>query len=321
MMSVRTTDRLTSNVPYLFDAVEEIASNSLLRHITVKPSMCGHNGLLVGRIGDWTWETVSHACGINVFAAHDPEGIPTYLSFYYFHLFGDSRFYLHRSTFGDVLQIVSSCFSLTAESVLCLHRLAYLDTQCPADPLALEEFLAPRPGCLYAMNVNRWIKRGAQGNRVLCSATPEGFRFQHLPGVPRGLSPRLHYDEARQRGHFAHPVDYRFVTTYEFPYSVDVSRDFNGVGLMYFSTFFSIVDKTVSAVWADLGRSYQDYFDRRVTAERVLFLGNADAGAALSLNATLRARPDRPGTEHLDIQITESATGRLLAIADVLIED
>jgi len=159
------------------------------------------------------------------------------------------------------------------------------------------------------------------GQQGLCSATPEGFHFQRLPGVPPDLSPRQHYDEARQRGHFAHPVDYRSLTTYQFSYSVDVSRDFNGVGLLYFSTFFSIVDKTVSAVWEDLGRSYQEYFDRRVTAERVLFLGNADAGALLSLNATLRARPDQSGPEHLDIQVVERATGRLLAIADVLIDD
>lgn len=319
-MSVRTTNRLTSNTHYLFDTVEEIASNSLLRYVTVKPSMCGHNNLLVGRIGDWTWETVSYACGINAFDARDSSGDPTYLSFYYYHLFGDSGFYLHRSTFGDVLQVVSSCFSLTAESVLCLHRLSDLETQCPADPLAMEEFLAPRPGCLYAMNVNRWIKRGGQGNRVLCSAAPKGFRTQHLRSVAPALSPRLHYDEARQRGHFAHPVGYRFVATYEFPYTVDVSRDFNGVGLMYFSTFFSIIDKTVSAIWADLGRSYQDYFDRRVMAERVLFLGNADAGAVLSLTATLRASPDRSGKEHLDVKISEPAAGRLLAIADLVIE-
>jgi|SRR5580658_454037 probable biosynthetic protein (TIGR04098 family) len=321
MIFAPTVKRLESSVPYLFDSVEEISANSLLRYVTVKPSMCGHNSLLVGRIGDWTWEIVSHACGINVFNAKDAEGIPTYLSFYYYHLLGDSEFYLHRSTFGDVLQVASTCFAFTSESLLSLHRLTYLDERCPAEPVTLEEFfLRPRPGCLYAMNVNRWIKRGAQGNGQLCSATPVGFRFQHLPSVPHDLSPRLSYDKARRCGHFEHPVNCPRVGNYDVPYDVDVSRDFNGVGLLYFSSFFSIVDKAVSAVWARLGRTYQDYFARRVTAERVLYLGNADAGAALSLKVTHRATKGLHAVEHLDIQIQEIDTQRLLAIADVLIQ-
>ncbi len=304
------------------DTLVRVDDQSLLRFVTVKPAMCGHNARLAGQIGDWTWEAVSHLCGVNTFRATDALNTPTYLSFFYYQLIGDQAFHLRVPTFGDRLQVVSRCYGFGPESVLTVHRLAPASRALPATVSAEEMLRARLPGCLYAQTFNRWIQRRGQGNRELQSAAPSGFRYQHLDRLPPELSPRTAYDAARRSGSFV-PDDGTLLLRDDLrlAYEVDMGRDLNGVGLLYFASYFEIADSALAKAWRQLGRDDASFLDRVVHAQRVLFLANADACASLAIRIRRFEVPAQPGREVFDIGISERGSGRVLAIIELSCEE
>ncbi|WP_433618266.1 LnmK family bifunctional acyltransferase/decarboxylase [Dactylosporangium sp. CA-139114] len=288
----------------------------LLRDITVTPAMCGHNSLFVGQVGDWTWQTVSELCGTDAFTARDETGAPTYLAFYYYHLRGSREMHLRRFTFGDRLRVLSACYGYGSESVLTLHRIALAgDPAAEAEKLDPVEFYErPHAGCLYVETFNRWVTRSAQrSNRDLVRSAPVDFRHEHLPILPERYSPRAVYHRARTARTFDEGPAEVVVDGHTTTYRLDPTRDLNGVGLVYFAAYFSIVDTAVWRLWQLLGRDEEQYLRLRLTDERVCYLGNADAGTVLTLTARLRRHAD--GAEVVDVVIEEQDTARLIAVA------
>ena len=205
-----------------------LPDTSFARTEVVTPAMCGHNSLFAGRVGDWTWDAVSAACDVDAYRAHDETGVPTYLSFHYFRIRGGSALHPLLLTFGDRLDVVSQVFGLGSESLLTVHRVA-------------------RDGeALHVENVNRWISRSRPDtNRDLVRAAPAGFDHHRLPAVPPDLDPRRAYTGARRDLTFRPWAAGGPTLALEYP--VEASRDLNGVGLLYFASYFSVVD------WAVLG--------------------------------------------------------------------
>lgn len=302
--------------PLKEDTVWLAGPHTVVRELVVKPAMCGPNARLVGQIGDWTWDTVSRLCGIDAFRASDAGGTPTYLSFYYYELLGDAAFHLRTPTFGDRLQVVSTCCDFGAESILTLHRLAPLEHDLPPLLTAHELHEQRRPGCLYVRTFNRWIQRGDAGNRELHSAAPQGFRHQHLPQPAAQHSPRLAYDAARRQGGFV-PAGAEPRESCTLDYEVDMGRDLNGVGLLYFASYFEIVDSALARMWRRMGRSDDAFLARVLASQRMVFLGNTDAGAALSIELRRWVAADDAARESFTVRVLERDTGRLLAIAEL----
>lgn len=305
------------------DILIRVGEHIVAREVTIKPAMCGHNARLAGQIGDWTWETVSQLCGVNAFRAADQHGVPTYLSFFYYQLIGDQAFHLRSPTFGDRVQVVSRCYGFGPESILTLHRLAPA-ARGLAPTLSAEEMLRERhPGCLYAQTFNRWIQRGDSGNRVLHSAAPQGFHHQQLERLAPELSPRLAYDAARRSGSFVTPDQDGLSLRDEavLPYEIDMGRDLNGVGLLYFASYFEIADSALARMWRRMGRSDSAFLERVVTGHRLLFLANADACTALVVHIRRFLRADETHKEVYDIGIEERDTGRVLAVIELCCEE
>jgi probable biosynthetic protein (TIGR04098 family) len=291
--------------------------------------MCGHNSLFVGQIGDWTWDAVAAVCDTDVLGARDPSGAPTYLSFYYYRLRGSRRFHLRTPGFGDRLHIASRVFGFGSESVLTLHRITRTPASelshgaaAPPDaaPVDPDEFYAfDDDGTLYVENFNRWVTRSdARSNENLVRSSPPGFRHAHLPSLPEAYSPRLACHTARTRGSFEPDKPEGFVPLGEelqVDYAVEPSRDLNGAGLLYFASYFSIVDWALLRYWRVLGRTDAAFLDRIVVDQRLCYLGNADFDAVLSVGVRAWHRPGDPsGTELVDIVLDDARTGRALAV-------
>lgn len=307
--------------PIRTDTLERAGPRTLLREVTVKPGMCGHNALLISQIGDWTWEAVSRLCGVNAFRAADRAGNPTYLSFYFIQILGDRDFHLRTPTFGDCLQVVSTCYGFGSESIVTLHRLAHADRGLPPE-LSAEELLAVRhPGCLYVQTVNRWIRRGTRGNKELYTAAPIGFHHAHLEILPPTLSPRLAYDTARRRGEFASEAGFRPSCEWTMLYEVDAARDLNGVGLLCYATYFLITDSMLGKVWRLLGRSDRSFLDRVIVNTRVCFLGNTEPGTILAVRIRRSVKGPGDVAERFDVQIVEEDSRQILAVAALNCEE
>lgn len=313
------------------------------RHTTVAvgPAMCGPTSLFAGWLGDLTWSTVSEQCGIDVLRARNDRGAPAYLAFYYIHLRGSRTLHPGALTFGDRLSVSSGCFNEGSESVLTLHRLSLAggaDERRPLDPVEFGD--APREDCIYAQVFNRWISRTAEAeNTGLVTASPPGFRAAHLPAIPARYSPRAVYQRARQTRSFrdapaggdAAAGGAEAGAETEAPaleivldHEVDVTRDVNGVGLLYFASYFAMVDRAVLAVWRKLGRDDASFLRRIVLDQKICFLGNADIDSRMSLTARFHPAADRGGdaidpgdigVETLDVVAVEKGTERVLAVS------
>lgn len=287
----------------------------------VTPSMCGHNSLLIGRMGDWTWQLVGEACDVDVLRARTADGQPTYLSFCYYRVVGSRRFHLRSPEFGDRLAVRSQVYSLGSESVVTLHEVRR--TEPAAGPLTAAEFFGfPDPDCLYVEHYNRWVSRTeTESNRDLVRASPVSSRHDQLPTLDAEHSPRLPFRRGMTTGTpRADPLAAADSLRLSFP--VDITRDLNGVGLLYFASYFSLVDRAVLAWWRRQGRSTASFLARVVLDQQLCLIGNADADTMLDAQVS-GTGAHHDGIERLDVRITEEHSGRLIAVCalDIVLEE
>ncbi|MFF2625121.1 LnmK family bifunctional acyltransferase/decarboxylase [Kitasatospora griseola] len=292
--------------------------HTVVRQATVTPSMSGFNAQLYARIGDWTWDAVSSVCSTDVLTARTESGDPTYLAFYYFHAQSTGAVHPYRFSFGDRIDVVSGVFAAGGDSTLTLHRLSPAGAVDPGAFHWREFYGEPRPDCLYVENFNRWIARSAPGrNRGLERSAPHDFTHEHLPTVPRQYyAPRLCV-AARGSGTFRrHDTDHRpVVKGYTVRRPVDLARDFNPVGLMYFASYFSVVDSALWELWRVLGRDSATFLGRRIGDQKINYVGNVDPDDTLDVTLTLRQSRTEPLDELLDAVVR--VDGRLIAVSTI----
>ncbi|MER5704783.1 LnmK family bifunctional acyltransferase/decarboxylase [Micromonospora sp. NPDC002296] len=293
----------------------------LTREVTVTPSMCGGSSLVFAQLGDWTWEAVNAACRTNVYLAQNSEGQPTYLSFYYFHVKGSPTLHPYGLTFGDELEVTSRVLDFGSQSVLTLHRLSRVGSLGGDRLLEPEEFYErPRPDCMYVENLNRWVSRSrANSNQKLVEASPVGFQHEHLPRLPSAYSPRSAAGRAREKGTFYPDGVPGFlpVASAHSDQPLDPVRDLNGVGLVYFASYFSIIDTALLGLWLKIGRSKRQFLRRRVIDHQLGYFGNADLDSVFSISVRLWRDATDQGVEIADIAVRDRGTGRLLAVAAI----
>lgn len=298
-------------------------AGSLHRRATVTPATCGPSALFAAQVGDWTWETVAAACGTPVFNATDTSGAPVYLAFYYLHLRGGPGLHPGALRFGDALDVASRAFGFGSESVLTLHEVRRAgDAGGPPgsiDPRAFYE--RPHPGRMYVQSFNRWVRRGPRGGNLgLESASPVGFRHAHLATLPECYSPRAAYGRARARGTFLDPAAPGYAPgagELELEYAVEPTRDLNGVGLVHFAAYFSIVDWALLRLWRALGREDRAFLERVETDRRICYLGNADPGSVLRIRLRWWRREAPPAREVFNAALDDPANGRPVAVCTV----
>ncbi|MDB1089746.1 biosynthesis cluster domain-containing protein [Streptomyces sp. ACA25] len=289
------------------------------RDVVVTPGMCSGGSLIFGRIGDWTWQVVGDSCGMNVHGARTADGDPAYLSFYYFHVRGGEVIHPHGLTFGDELSVMSRAFRFGTQSVITLHRMSPAGLELAEGALdPAEVYEHPHPDCLYAETFNRWIARTSAGsNRNLAQVVPPGFSHHDLPLLPNEYSPRSLVGRARATGTFypsGPPACHEAGSAQTFEYVLDVVRDLNGAGLMYFASYFSVFDTVLLHLWRSLGRTDEQFLRRKVTDQKIGYFGNADPGAVFTITARRWWSTERRDIEIADMAMHDTATGQLIAV-------
>lgn len=298
-----------------------LGSDSLSRRVMITPAMCGHNSLFVAQLADWTWETVSTVCGTDMYREKNADGLSTYLSFFYLRMLAGPTVQMHQFTFGDVIDVVTTAFNFGTESMLTLHRIERAadngDAPRPVDPFEFYE--RRQEDCLYVESLNRWITRSRpESNEALVKSSPEGIATNHLPKLPDRYSPRLAYDLARRAGTF-HDLTSRdyvpVVEQYVIDYTIDAARDLNGVRLVFFASFVSIIDSGLLKLWKHLGRDVESFLNRVVRDRQILYTANAENDSALQLTFTSWRRRDDPREEIFNVVIREPARDRLVLVS------
>lgn len=301
--------------------VRILDGGAMHRRLRVSPGMCGHNSLFMGQVGDWTWDTVDALCGADVFNARNAAGAPSYLAFYYLHVMAGRTLHPGSLGFGDEIDVVSRLFDFGSESILALHRIGRGRAgDAAAAPLEPEEFYErPRDDCIQIESFNRWVsRRPNQGNENLVIASPPDFAHRHLPKLPERYSPRRVYDLARVHysfvpelaGDLASATDERRTE-----YRIDITRDINAVGLVYFAAFFSIVDRAVLDLWRHLGRGDAAFMNRIVTDQKMTYLGNTDVDSVLVTRTRMWQAAGEGGCDIINVVVCERDSERVIAVS------
>lgn len=182
----------------------------------------------------------------------------------------------------------------------------------------------PHADCLYVENFNRWIARSRPGsNQRLSEVAPPDFTSAHLPRLPNQYSPRTPVGRAREAGTFCSEVPPGFTSTgpvHTSEYALDVARDINGAGLVYFASYFSIFDTALLRLWRSLGRGDEQFLQRKVIDQKVGYFGNADPGAVFTISVRRWRSETQPEIEIADMAMRDSRTGRLLAVTGIELE-
>jgi probable biosynthetic protein (TIGR04098 family) len=294
--------------------------HSMYRRLTLTPAMCGHNSLFLAQVADWTWGTVSATCGTDMYREKNGSGMPTYLSFFYLRICAGPAIQMHQFTFGDVIDVVTTAYNFGTESILTLHRVARASRDGapprPVDPLEFYEQRDDR--CLYVESLNRWITRSRPGNEALVKSSPEGIAVSHLPVLPDRYSPRLVYDVARKAETFhdvASPDYLPAVEEYTLDYTIDAARDLNGVGLVFFASFASIIDSALLKLWKHLGRDVPSFLARVVRDRRICYAANVEVDSTVRLTLRSWRRRDNPAEEIFNVVMRDLARDRLVLVS------
>jgi len=300
--------------------------NSLYRRVMITPSACGHNCLFLAHLGDWTWEAISTMSHTDIFREKNEDGDPVYPSAFYLRVCGSPAIQMHHFTFGDVIDVVTSVFNFGSQSLLVLHRVERApEDGAPPRPVDPSEFHERRDeNRLYVQLVNRWIARSRKtSNEELFKSAPERFATRHLPVLPDRYSPRLSYDLARRAETF-HDVaspDYEpVVEEFAVDYTIDAARDLNGVGLVYFASFQSIVDSALLKLWRHLGRDVHSFINRVVRDRQAVILSNAEIDSDLRLILRSWRRRDDPRQEVFNVVIRHPARDRAVVVSTLQIQ-
>lgn len=300
--------------------------HSLYRRVMVTPSMCGHNCLFLANVGDWTWDAISTMCHTDVFREKNEAGQPVYPSAFYLRVCAGPAIQMHHFTFGDIVDVVTTVFNFGTESMLVLHRIgrAPQDGAPPSKGDPLEFYERRDDDCLYLEFVNRWIARSrSTSNEQLVKSSPERVATKHLPVLPDRYSPRRSYDIARRVETF-HDVaspDYEpVVEEYSVDYTIDAARDLNGVGLVFFASFNSIIDSGLLKLWRHLGRDVPSFVNRVVRDRQLCLTSNAEIDSTLQLTFRSWRRRDDPREEVFNVVVRDPARGCVVLVSTLQIQ-
>lgn len=306
-------------------AARILDGSAMHRRVRVSPGMCGNSSLFMGRVGDWTWETVDALCGTDVFNARNAGGSPSYLAFYYLHVMGGRALHPGCLAFGDEIDVTSRLFDFGSESILALHRIGRSAGGGREAALFEPEEFYERPSddCIRVESFNRWVsRRPNEGNENLVIASPPDFAHRHLPVLAERHSPRRVYDFARLHHSFAptltgESADASIERRLE--YRIDVTRDVNAVGLVYFAAYFSIVDRAVVDLWRHCGRTVVAFMNRVVTDQKMIYLGNADVDSVLFTKTRMWDAAGPDGSDIFNVIVGERGSERVIAVSTLSI--
>jgi amino acid adenylation domain-containing protein len=297
-----------------FSALPDSRNTQLHTSFIVKLSASGSASRWISAIGDWSWEYVSRQCGVNVLRARNADGKPSYLAFCYLRILGGPGLQCNLISPGDELDVSTSGFRGSADSLSVVHQIRHKSGSL-AFPLATyEELQSGDEHSLIVEGFHRWLVRSQEGdNDDLARSQPAGYRSEHLPGIPDAHHPWRRYRPAIERLSFREgdewsPPGDEIVL----PYRVDGDRDLNGVGLLYFASYFDLFqlgarEAARRAGWPETA------FQRRVVAEQeVVFLRNANPGETIEIVSRTRRRID--GAHLFDV-VVRRPSGETLAVS------
>lgn len=258
--------------------------------------------LMLVNAGHFQWQSICKAAGAPLSRLRSTSGSEVYASFYYIEERIPPSAPLESFGLDDTLMFaiaLRSFKNIAIEGRLVFDRREHLlDTHRVDEMLSATAADIASPFIRFA---NIFITPEA-GNSRLRVAPPAEVDFSALPTLPNDENPYHLTRAAGEHGRLG-VLDEEWLPagSYEHRYEIDVDRDTNGAGLVYFANFVAFMDTAerlaldaLAPVGWDAGAAAR----RSLRHRRIAYYGNAGLSDTLLVKVTtLRhpAQPDRLG--------------------------
>lgn len=270
--------------------------------------------LLLMHAGHYQWQSIASAIGRPLSELRTLSGGEVYAAFYYIEERIPER--IPIESFG-LDATVRFSIALRSFKNIAVEGLVFFDRADVLGDAASVE--VPDSGDL----VHPFIRFGnifitpIQGNSELRVAPPANADFSAIPSLPNDDNPYHVTREAKEKGSLGLIGDAWPCVgdVFDFRYDIDVDRDTNGAGLVYFVNYITFMERAERAMFEarPLPRG-----ERSLRHRRTAYYGNADPRDTIRVRLSVYQDPRRTGRAGLRYTIERQQDGHLICLSEAL---
>ena len=271
--------------------------------------------LLLQHAGHFQWMSIAAATGGPLSRLRTVAGGEVYAAFYYIEERFPAATPLEGFGLDDAVRFAIALRSF--KNIAVEGRIVFDRRERLADRARVEQWLAPdaadvphpfiRFGNIFVTPV--------KGNSVLRVAPPASADFSGLTPLPNDDNP-YHLTRAASEGRGLGVLDDRWVPagSFEHRYRIDVGRDTNGAGLVYFANYATFMETAERLTLESLALPSHGSLSHR----RIAYYGNADVADTIRTRVTVLRNPDVPQALGFRYAIERHEDGRTICLSEAV---
>lgn len=279
-----------------------------------------HRGLsehhLLRWAGHFHWESIRAAAGAPLSSLRSTDGGEVYAGFYFVEVRVPAAVPLESFRLDDTVGFavrLRGFKNVTADGRMLMDRRGRL-----GDPRRVEDLLAAsgEPPC-PALRLASIFITPQSGNSRLRVAPPAGVDLAALPALPEAEQAHHLTRAAAESGRLGVlDESWRPVATREHHHALDVDRDTNGAGLVYFANFVAFMDTAERLALADSPVEGAGVAARSLRRRRIAYYGNAGVEDTLVVRTTVLRHPAHGDRLGFRFEIERREDGRLICLSE-----
>lgn len=253
--------------------------------------------LLLQHAGHFQWLSIAAATGGPLSRLRTASGGEVYAAFYYIEERFPAAVPLESFGLDDTLRFaiaLRSFKNIAVEGRIVFDRAERLEDRARVETLLSPEAAdVPHPFIRFG---NIFITP-VKGNSVLRVAPPASADFSGLPPLPNADNP-YHLTRAAGEGRGLGILDEAWAPagSFEHRHRIDVDRDTNGAGLVYFANYATFLEtaERLALETIALPVAPASIAGRSLAHRRIAYFGNADVADTIDVRVTVLRHPAFP---------------------------
>jgi probable biosynthetic protein (TIGR04098 family) len=271
--------------------------------------------LLLQHAGHFQWMSIAAATGGPLSRLRTAAGGEVYAAFYYIEERFPAETPLESFGLDDDVRFAIALRSFKNFAVE--GRIVFDRPERLADRAKVEQWLAPGAGAAphpFIRFGNIFITP-VKGNSVLRVAPPASADFSGLTPLPNDENP-YHLTRAASEGRGLGVLDGEWtpIGSFEHRYRIDVDRDTNGAGLVYFAHYATFMEAAERLARESLALPRHGSLSHR----RIAYYGNADVADTIQTRVTVLRHPGVPHGLGFRYAIERHEDGQTICLSEAV---
>lgn len=277
--------------------------------------------LLLKYAGHFQWQAIAAAAGLPLSTLRTSAGEEVYASFYYIEERIPDGSPLESFRLDETVRFLIALRGF--KNIAIEGRIVFERPERLADATRVQQALAPEhvetelPFIRFA---NIFITP-TKGNSRLRVAPPAQADFRDLPPLPNEDNPYQITRTASENGHLElFDGSWTVAGSHEHVYAIDVDRDTNGAGLVYFANYIAFMDSAerlaLSAILGEENRT--SLMARSLRHRRIAYYGNADVFDTVKTRVSLLRQESHPRFLGFRYSITREEDGQTICLSEAI---